>query len=369
MSDSQKIIEDDHVPPTIADATNQPVTAVMSQRPIEIISYVLVTLMIVTVLHWRLLSAAIPGMMVYAITRHIELRLLAHRHWPQRAKMLSISFVIGMVCLLLFGIGLGLTVIFSRHSDFSWLAIKLAELLDMLRSALPGFFSNLLPDNINELHNNATGWLKQHGQQLSTIGINGARAGTLGLAGLIIGAMIAWSRSAFMRSEKPLTETLSRRLQRLENAFETVVFAQIRISAFNTTLTALYLLLILPLCGQHLPYAKTLVLLTFIVGLLPVIGNLISNTAIMAVSATISLELALASLVFLILIHKLEYFINARIIGSKIHARAWELLIAMIVMEAIFGIGGLVAAPVLYAYLKNELSAAGLIEQIPERQK
>jgi hypothetical protein len=36
---------------------------------------------------------------------------------------------------------------------------------------------------------------------------------------------------------------------------------------------------------------------------------------------------------FLITIHKLEYLINAQIIGTQMRARAWELLIAMLVME------------------------------------
>jgi predicted PurR-regulated permease PerM len=33
----------------------------------------------------------------------------------------------------------------------------------------------------------------------------------------------------------------------------------------------------------------------------------------------------------------------------------------MLVMEAVFGIAGLVAAPIYYAYLKNELAARELI--------
>ena len=60
-------------------------------------------------------------------------------------------------------------------------------------------------------------------------------------------------------------------------------------------------------------------------------------------------------------IHKLEYFMNARIVGTEIRARAWELLLAMLVMEAAFGIPGLIAAPIYYAYLKDELAGRGLI--------
>ena len=60
-------------------------------------------------------------------------------------------------------------------------------------------------------------------------------------------------------------------------------------------------------------------------------------------------------------IHKLEYFVNARIIGGRINARAWEILIAMLAMDAWFGIAGAIAAPVFYAYVKEELQARRLI--------
>jgi predicted PurR-regulated permease PerM len=45
----------------------------------------------------------------------------------------------------------------------------------------------------------------------------------------------------------------------------------------------------------------------------------------------------------------------------QINARAWELLIAMLLMEAAFGLPGMVAAPIYYAYLKSELEFAKLI--------
>jgi predicted PurR-regulated permease PerM len=48
-------------------------------------------------------------------------------------------------------------------------------------------------------------------------------------------------------------------------------------------------------------------------------------------------------------------------VGTKINARAWELLSAMLVMEALFGIAGVIAAPVFYAYIKSELSQAELV--------
>ena len=63
-------------------------------------------------------------------------------------------------------------------------------------------------------------------------------------------------------------------------AFRRIVFAQVRISALNTSFTAIYLVIVLPLCGVHLPLVKTMIAISFIAGLLPVIGNLISNSVI-----------------------------------------------------------------------------------------
>jgi predicted PurR-regulated permease PerM len=118
---------------------------------------------------------------------------------------------------------------------------------------------------------------------------------------------------------------------------------------------------VLPLLGINLPFTKTLIAVTFIAGLLPVVGNLISNTAIFLVSLSVSFGLAAASLGYLIVIHKLEYFLNARIVGTRINAKAWELLIAMLVLESAFGIPGLIIAPLAYAYVKHELGEEGML--------
>jgi predicted PurR-regulated permease PerM len=181
------------------------------------------------------------------------------------------------------------------------------------------------------------------------------------LVGIVLGAMLAFSGARARPAGGPLTVVLNARSANLAIAFRDVVFAQTKISALNTLFTGTFLFIVLPLCGVHLPLAKTLVVTTFVVGLLPVVGNLISNTLIFVVALSISLWVAVAALAFLIVIHKLEYFLSARIVGMQIQARAWELLIAMLLMETLFGISGLVAAPIYYAYLKRELAGARLI--------
>ena len=128
-------------------------------------------------------------------------------------------------------------------------------------------------------------------------------------------------------------QALTHRACLLGAAFRSVVFAQVRISALNTALTGLYLLALVPLMDVELPLTKTMITVTFIAGLLPLIGNLISNTVIVIVSLSVSPTLAVIYLLFLIVIHKLESFVNARVMGAQIHARAWELLITMLCLS------------------------------------
>src|SRR5690349_23923178 len=100
----------------------------------------------------------------------------------------------------------------------------------------------------------------------------------------------------------------------------------------------MYILVMLLLLVVRLLLLKTMVFITFLAGLIPVVGNLISNVVVVIVSLSVSPVVAAGSLVYLIAIHKLEYFLNARLVGRQIEARARELLLAMLVMEAAFGI-------------------------------
>jgi len=145
----------------------------------------------------------------------------------------------------------------------------------------------------------------------------------------------------------PFKAELVRRIVNFETSFERVFLAQVKISLIDTALTGLYLYLILPLFGVELPFKLTVLVIAFIVGLIPVAGNLISNTIIIILSLGASLYVAVASLVFLVIIHKLEYFLNAKIIGSEIESSAWELLVAMVVFERIFGVGGIIVGALI----------------------
>jgi len=134
-----------------------------------------------------------------------------------------------------------------------------------------------------------------------------------------------------------------------------VAWAQTKIAAINATLTGVYLLAVMPALGWNLPYVKTLILATFLFGLLPVVGNIVSNTLICTIALSVAFPAAVISAVFLLVIHKLEYFLSARIQGHRIGAKVWELLIVLFAFEIMFGPAGMVAAPVIYAFVKAEL--------------
>ncbi len=238
---------------------------------------------------------------------------------------------------------------------------QLADILERWRTVLPAWVVAQLPEDVEALRETTVAWLRVHAGALQHAGAEVGRTLVHILIGLGIGALVALHDVQSPDPLGPLAQALHARASCLGEAFRRIVFAQVRISAVNTLLTALYLVVALPLAGVPLPLAKTMLAVTFVVGFLPVVGNLVSNTIIVTLSLSVSPAVAVTSLVFLIVIHKLEYFLNAHLVGTQVHARAWELLLAMLVMEAAFGLPGVIAAPIYYAYLKAELVSRKLV--------
>ena len=107
-------------------------------------------------------------------------------------------------------------------------------------------------------------------------------------------------------------EEISARFREFYQSFATVIGAQMTISCVNTLLTAIFVSVV------QLPYAPVVIGLTFLCGLVPIVGNVVSNTVIVLIDFLFSPKVAIGALVFLIVIHKLEYFLNSKIIGARI---------------------------------------------------
>lgn len=145
-------------------------------------------------------------------------------------------------------------------------------------------------------------------------------------------------------------DEIAQRFRGFYHSFVTVMGAQIFISLINTALTSIFVIAV------SLPHPVVVIGVTFFCGLLPVIGNLISNTVIVSISFTISPKTALVALAFLVAIHKLEYFLNSKIIGDRIKNPVWLTLLGLILGEKLMGIPGMILAPVVLNYLKVETS-------------
>ncbi len=331
------------------------------QRFSEASSWILAAATLLLVMTGGLLAALYSGLLVYALVHLLAPRLsrLVTGHVARLVAVATLGSLIVLSLSLLSWSAINFFL--SDAGSLPVLLKKMADLLDQARRQVPTWLASYLPESAEALQQALTEWLREHAGQATELGQQTGRLIVHLLVGMVIGAMAALYDTTQVHRFKPLAAALHQRIAKLHIAFRQIVFAQVRIAAINAVFTGLFLAVALPLAGIHLPLVKTMIAVTFVAGLLPVVGNLISNTVIVIVGLSHSLSVAVLALAFLVAIHKLEYFLNAKIIGTQINARAWELLAAMLAMESLFGIPGVIAAPVFYAYIKTELSDAGLV--------
>ncbi|MEY4670119.1 MAG: hypothetical protein RL518_2818 [Pseudomonadota bacterium] len=149
------------------------------------------------------------------------------------------------------------------------------------------------------------------------------------------------------------TEKLETRFGNFFRSFHTVMGAQVAISLINTFFTGLFVLS-LSWFGTPMPYSFVIIMVTFLCGLLPIIGNIMSNTVIFCIGLTQSVQLGIIALSYLIILHKFEYFLNSKIIGGRIKNPMWLTLLSLLVGERLAGIPGMILAPVILNYCKLE---------------
>jgi predicted PurR-regulated permease PerM len=201
---------------------------------------------------------------------------------------------------------------------------------------------------------------------------NFARTATAQIVFILIGIVVAVSLFLNPKMEKysdkpkgsnlftAVTDEIRIRFQLFYQSFEIVMGAQIVISLINTFLTAVFVLAV------SLKHGTVVIGLTFLCGLLPIVGNLISNSIIVGIAFTISPRVAIAALIFLVALHKFEYFLNSKIIGDRIKNPVWLTLLALIIGERFMGIPGMILAPVMLNYIKVETSRLPPPDGVPE---
>jgi predicted PurR-regulated permease PerM len=280
-----------------------------------------------------------------------------------RSKILGVA--IYFVAVVTIGAGM---VYFSRQAY-----ITLPEIADTTIPAVVGFAEKKgveLP--FSDYESLKTVAMSEAQEGIAGVG-RYARAATfqfvLLLAGLVVAASLFLSASWGAENDPQTSRDslyattvreLVLRFTTFYQSFARVIGAQIVISTINTGLTAVFLL------WAGYKFVAVLIVLTFLCGLLPIIGNLISNPLIVGVGFTISPQTALIALVFLVVIHKLEYFLNSKIIGDRIKSPMWLTLVGLVLGEKLMGIPGMILAPVVLHYIKVEASRNKVNDVAPQ---
>jgi len=230
-----------------------------------------------------------------------------------------------------------------------------------------------LPIQVPELKLKAVEWGRGHMGETFNLA---KRAGTnvvLLIFSFILTFLIMHTRITKSAAAKPdaglenlwqyLAEFIEQKIAIFYGFFRQVMAAQVIISLINAILT-LGLMFVL-----GIPHKLALTVLVFIFGLLPIVGNLISNTLI-CISALLwsgTLQV-IAALAFLVIIHKLEYFLNGKIIGNFVKLPMYLTLLALILGEALFHISGMILSIPVILFIRSELCEIrlDLAAQTPE---
>ncbi|MCV2531283.1 MAG: hypothetical protein N4Q03_01650 [Candidatus Lightella neohaematopini] len=325
---------------------------------LNIFSYILVFLFIIIIIPLHLFPGFVSGFISYEL-------IMFFTPWfryvfMNKARLAVVILLITIILILITSLIINLINLLTSDFQHNLNIINNINYIFLnIKKHIPKFLLLLLPNNIEDLKNKILLLLESNLIVIRDMIRIIIRILLTIFIGIIIGAIISLNKPN--NNQSYFINQLNKRIYFLSLAFHNVIMAQIRISLVNTLLTAIMIIIILPSFGIFIPLRKILIINTFILGLIPIIGNLISNIIIIFSSLSISLTIGIVILVYLIVIHKLEYILNAGIVGQRTNTKSWELILVMLLLESIFGLNGLIAAPIYYTYLKYELKNIKII--------
>lgn len=311
------------------------------------ISYVIFAALAVAVIALHFGAALVVGLFSFMILDLTYRRVKSHVARPY-GRLFALTIFLVVATLLTFGFGHFISLTVTKLPSLIGTALpKVEELIQPLGVDLP--FAN-----IHELRTLVIEGIRENTSNLTKTGGVLTREFVHILMGVIIAILCFMSDGATAASGSLLEavrEELGRRMTVFMAGFEKIFSVQIAIAMVNTTLTATFLLL------AGVPYVPFLILSTFILGMLPLIGNILSNSLIVGAAIMISAKLAVFALAFLVIIHKLEYFLFSQLAGTRIKTPMWQILAGILVGEAVLGVPGIMLTPVVLNYVREELQA------------
>ncbi|MCQ8897726.1 AI-2E family transporter [Limnobacter humi] len=315
-------------------------------------------------------TGLIAGLAVFSLTRfarrfyvRLFLKKAAQAQHPVSRTIylflptwLTTLTVIAALVLIILGLGAAVRfVIESVATQGPQLAEEAIRSLNTLAASLPEEVRSKVPGSAKEFFDMARhatgdlmGYAKNFGGASFFVFLQLVFALILGVsAALMTRASVAAGAQA-----RPLAHAWVHTMEGYVRCFTLLMGAQVYVSIWNTFCTAVFIYGILPAFDVVLPFRELLLMFTSIASLIPAAGNIMANTLILVLTIRFGPWVSLGSVVYLFVIHKLEYFVNGYIIGRNVQASVPEMLIAIILGEVAFGLPGLITAPVTYAFLK-----------------
>ena len=320
-------------------------------------------------------TGLIAGLVVFAMSRFTR-RCISRVCEPYALRVKSVGLkvlfrwlptilttLIVATAVILIAFGLATAVKFTIQTMAAQGPQLIEEAIRSLNSvtrSLPDDIREKIPGNSTDLFRmmraatgDMTGYVRNFGGASFMIFIQLVFALILGLSCALITSTVNHS--------KPLAYAWLGAMEQYIRCFTLLMGAQVYVSIWNSFCTAIFIYGILPAFDVVLPFRDLLLMFTAVASLIPAAGNILANTLILVLTIRYGPFVAAGSVLYLFVIHKLEYFVNGYIIGRNIRASVPEMLIAIILGETAFGLPGLITAPVTYAFLKSNWQKWGWV--------
>ncbi|MBI4371723.1 MAG: AI-2E family transporter [Elusimicrobia bacterium] len=312
-------------------------------------SYALVVLGLFAVARWDLGACLLAGLFAYLLLDLTERLLREAGVRPLAARACAV------VLFLVVAVLLSLILISFTRLGLSRLPLLLDRLLPRLDGTADRFGLSLPIDSAADLRAYVLDAARENVRSIT------ATSGVLthGFFRILLAVAAALAKFLASRAADPpaahfhsaLSRECAARGARLWASFELVAGAQVLAAALNAAATAAFLF------AAAVPFRTVLTLATFVCGMVPAAGAFASGALVAAAALTRSPQLALAAAVFLLLWHKLRHVVAGRIAGGRADLPLWAVLMSLLAGDALMGVPGLILAPTLLHYAREELRA------------
>ncbi|HEX4880576.1 MAG TPA: hypothetical protein VFV39_12065, partial [Limnobacter sp.] len=283
----------------------------------------------VTMLSLKIGVGLIAGLAIFALTRFTRrgfVRLIQPHINRFNGRFSKVLFgwlptvlTTAVVALAVFLIGLGFNsgvrfVVTTMTQQGPQLIDEALRNLNAVTASLPEAIKQHIPGKPSDLYKMLTkeegdvmGYVRNFGGASFFIFLQLVFALILGVSAALMSSAVPTQMSTAV---KPLAHAWLQALENYVRSFTLLMGAQVYVSVWNTFCTAVFVYGILPAFDVILPFRELLLMFTAVASLIPAAGNIMANTLILVLTVRYGVFVALGSVMYLFIIHKLEYFIN-----------------------------------------------------------